>query len=203
MNNLLHFIDLNRFHIPKIIDSLNYQNYTEIGVQNGIFFEFILNNTRISELYAVDPFKPCNGDECGWGHSNNVIIASEEFQNNTKQDFLKKISKYKDRAKFTNISSIEYGNLILDESLDIVFIDGDHSENGVLLDLEIFYKKIKRGGLLVGHDYGGNYGPCEPVIQVQPAVDKFCLKYGISYFVTTPNYCYNTECVQSFFIYKK
>ena len=42
---------------------------------------------------------------------------------------------------------------IEDGSLDVVYIDGDHSYGGVMRDLTGYAPKIKRGGLIMGHDY--------------------------------------------------
>lgn len=39
-----------------------------------------------------------------------------------------------------------------DASLDLVFIDGDHSYAEVLKDLRVWAPKIRAGGLLIGHD---------------------------------------------------
>lgn len=202
MSNLLNFININRYHISHITKYYNYQNYTEIGIQRGNFLNFILKNTNLNYVYGVDSFQPCNGNQCGWSHSHNIIIDGIKAQNKNKEICLNKLSSFKDRFHFINLNSIAYGTSIKDESLDMVFIDGDHSENGVLLDLEIYYKKIKKGGLIVGHDYGGNFGSSEPVVQVKPAVDKFCIKNNLKYFVTTPGFCFNGECIQSFFIKK-
>jgi len=44
-----------------------------------------------------------------------------------------------------------------DEHLDFIYIDGDHSYAGVLRDLAAAYPKVKRGGLIMGHDYGINW----------------------------------------------
>jgi predicted O-methyltransferase YrrM len=40
------------------------------------------------------------------------------------------------------------------ESLDFVFVDADHSANGVSMDIQAWLPKIKKGGVLAGHDYG-------------------------------------------------
>ena len=40
------------------------------------------------------------------------------------------------------------------ESLDFVFIDGDHSYEGVLKDCRTYYPLLKNGGIFCGHDYG-------------------------------------------------
>jgi predicted O-methyltransferase YrrM len=39
-----------------------------------------------------------------------------------------------------------------DESVDMAFIDGDHSEDGILRDLRSVYPKIKPGGVILCHD---------------------------------------------------
>ena len=43
---------------------------------------------------------------------------------------------------------------IPDESLDFIYIDGDHTYEGVKADLELSLRKIKAGGIITGDDYG-------------------------------------------------
>jgi hypothetical protein len=38
--------------------------------------------------------------------------------------------------------------------LDLVFLDGDHEPEAVRADVEAWWPKIARGGILAGHDYG-------------------------------------------------
>jgi hypothetical protein len=38
-------------------------------------------------------------------------------------------------------------------SLDFIFLDGSHAYKDILLDLQLFYPKLKRGGIIGGHDY--------------------------------------------------
>lgn len=195
-----NFIDLNRYHIPDLIKLYNYKNYTEIGIAKGDFILNVLARTKINIAYGVDPFLPLTSNQCGWNGTN--ICIDQEIQNQNKSNCLKKLEHHKNRFKFYNLSSVDYGKSLQDNTLDIVFIDGDHSEEGVTNDLEIYYKKIRKGGLLVGHDYGGDFGNCEKVVNVKPAVDKFCRNNNIDYSITSPNFNYKSEGVQSFFIFK-
>lgn len=39
-----------------------------------------------------------------------------------------------------------------DDSVDMAFIDGDHSEDGILRDLNAVYPKMKSGGVILCHD---------------------------------------------------
>jgi predicted O-methyltransferase YrrM len=43
--------------------------------------------------------------------------------------------------------------LFVDETLDFVFIDGDHQYQSVRADLASWWPKVKPGGILAGHDY--------------------------------------------------
>jgi hypothetical protein len=46
-----------------------------------------------------------------------------------------------------------------DESFDLVFIDADHTEQGVRRDLAAWLPKVKRAGVISGHDYTGDRHP--------------------------------------------
>ena len=58
-------------------------------------------------------------------------------------------------------------------SLDFVFVDADHSYEAVRADIQIWWPKIKPGGLLSGHDYDHPYFP-----GVRQAVDEAVAEHG-------------------------
>jgi predicted O-methyltransferase YrrM len=64
--------------------------------------------------------------------------------------------------------STEASKLYEDNSLDFVFIDGDHSFSAVTDDIEHWLPKLKANGLIAGHDYTQEY-----INSVVPAVDTF------------------------------
>ena len=47
----------------------------------------------------------------------------------------------------------EAAGLFKDESLDAVFIDADHSYEAVKMDIQNWMPKVRKGGILAGHDY--------------------------------------------------
>lgn len=51
------------------------------------------------------------------------------------------------------ISSAEAANEYEDSSLDFVWIDGDHSYDAVIIDINAWLPKVKPGGWMGGHDY--------------------------------------------------
>jgi predicted O-methyltransferase YrrM len=75
-------------------------------------------------------------------------------------------------VKFLGGYSDEVAKLFEDESIDVVFIDGDHSESWVLRDLSAWVPKVKPGGLIAGHDYDSRNHP-----GVKLAADAFFEKH--------------------------
>ncbi len=62
-----------------------------------------------------------------------------------------------------------------DQSIDIVYVDADHSYEGVTKDLELWTPKVKTGGIISGHDYdptGSAWQEC------RRAVDDYWSKFG-------------------------
>jgi len=60
--------------------------------------------------------------------------------------------------KLSTDAAMDFG----DESLDFVYIDADHSYNAVKEDIAAWAPKVRRGGIVAGHDYyytrAGNIG---------------------------------------------
>ena len=69
--------------------------------------------------------------------------------------------------------SIDAASLLRDGSLDLVFIDGNHAYEQVLLDINAWLPKVRGGGILCGHDYGARRCP-----GVKPAVDEWIAEVG-------------------------
>jgi autotransporter strand-loop-strand O-heptosyltransferase len=54
--------------------------------------------------------------------------------------------------------SLFASDLYEDNSLDFVFIDGDHTYEGVIADIKAWYPKVRDGGIIAGHDYMNQSG---------------------------------------------
>lgn len=57
---------------------------------------------------------------------------------------------------------------IVNESVDLLFIDGDHEYGQVKRDIKNYSPKVKVGGIILGHDYHYN----DPKSGVKEAVDE-------------------------------
>ena len=76
---------------------------------------------------------------------------------------------FKDKIEIVKGFSQDVVDLIPNE-LDFVYIDGDHSANGIPNDLELYYPKVRIGGLFAGHDYVEDK---PPRLVVKSTVNKF------------------------------
>jgi len=73
-------------------------------------------------------------------------------------DMVEVEKKYFERtAWFPNIShlkltSLEGAKEFKDASLDFVYLDGDHQTDAVVADIDAWKPKVRKGGILAGHD---------------------------------------------------
>jgi len=44
-------------------------------------------------------------------------------------------------------------SLAVEDTVDVVYIDGDHSKDGVKLDIMTWWPRVRPGGFLCGHDF--------------------------------------------------
>jgi hypothetical protein len=89
-----------------------------------------------------------------------------------------RLEPYKDRNQIIKGFSVDVARTLPDNSLDFVYIDGNHEFQHVVNDMCEWYKKVRPGGILAGHDYirRRKYAYLMHVI---PAVHAFIDVYGI------------------------
>jgi lipopolysaccharide biosynthesis glycosyltransferase len=154
-------------------DQLTNPKVMEIGVFKGEFLDYIVKNCKVGSIEAVDLFEgdTCSGDMDG----NNVVYY------NVGRSYLELSDKYKDAPNIKLVKSDSRTHLKnqIDDIYDIIYIDGDHSYNGVKNDLLNAYNKIKNGGYIMGHDYEMNMKKARTAYDfgVKLAVDEFCVSY--------------------------
>lgn len=128
----------NRRELILHLNNINAQVAVEVGVRDGHFSKFILDNTLVKKLYAIDPWE--NNPELTW--------AEESFK--ICQSFL---NPFGDRAEMIKAYSPSAAEMFDDESIDFVYVDALHDYDSVKADINAFYPKVKKGGIIAGHDY--------------------------------------------------
>jgi len=160
-------------HYASLITNPNNPRILEIGIFRGEFVDYIVNNCNFLSIDGVDLFHgiTCSGDVDG----NNVVNYD------VGRSFTELSEKYKNRdnINFHKCPSIDFLNKSPDNYYDIIYIDGDHSYQGVKGDLMYSFNKIKNGGYIMGHDYEMNMEKARNVYYfgVKEAVTEFCTEY--------------------------
>jgi hypothetical protein len=92
-----------------------------------------------------------------------------------------------------------------DNSLDFVYIDGNHRIKWIIADIYEWYKKIKPGGFIGGHDYvnlmNNPYGLM--ACHVKFAVDLMARIYNVDFYVLGRNHYGSRDKHRSWFWIKK
>ncbi len=141
----------------------------EIGVGEGANSLNILKNLDIRTLYCIDPY-----EQFGLGKEYYSTRADKpEVQAMLGYDTVSTtLSGFEDKVVQLLLTSNEAASKIADEELDFVYIDGDHEYLSVRRDIELYWPKVKVGGLVAGHDYNGK--------PVRDAVEDELAKLGVS-----------------------
>ena len=117
----------------------------EIGVCLAASTELFMKNVpNIKKYYAIDNY-PTYID---W----NGADFNEERQSLMKQYAADVLKPYKEKIEFVYEDSSDFANSLENESLDFIFIDGDHSYEGFSKDLNNYFSKVKKGGIVSGDD---------------------------------------------------
>jgi len=131
-----------------IIKELNERNYkvgVEVGTFQGEYARHILNNWN-GVLYLVDIWRNLDWNEY-------TDTSNRSVEDNIWLDAMNAIRGYEDRALMMRMESKQASKLFTDDSLDFVYIDANHKYEFVKEDIELWWPKVKSGGMLSGHDY--------------------------------------------------
>lgn len=115
----------------------------EVGTDRAGYAKNILERMPGVELYTIDPYLPYNeGDEV------KDTLKMIEIENEARSV----LSKFPNSTLIVD-TSMNVVKAFHDNSLDFVFIDGNHEYEYVYEDIVEWTKKLKPGGIIAGHDY--------------------------------------------------
>jgi hypothetical protein len=134
-----------------------YRELVEKIPQNGIFVELgswkgksisyfaveVINSNKNIKIYAIDTW--LGSDE----HSQDPWIKSEKLY----ELFLANISKVSSVVTPIRGDSCLSAAKFENNSVDAIFIDACHEYENVKADIKAWLPKIKKGGIMSGHDY--------------------------------------------------
>lgn len=141
----------------------------EIGVLDGWHALEMMEALSIKKLYLIDPWEEYEGYDESQG---NLRKTQRELQ---KREAVarKVLKKYEDRIEFLEAFPQDVINYFQNNSLDFVYIDGNHQYKFVKQDIKLYYPKVKKGGWIGGHDYTNSSETKREGFGVFKAVNEF------------------------------
>ena len=142
--------------LRRLIRKYGWTRGAELGIAEGRTLFHLLRTCPALHMTGVDSFTSqyTGGPNDKW----REIV--------TKQG-----AKYGERFTLISRTTTEAAPFVVDGSLDFVFIDADHSYEGVKNDILLWRPKLRDGGLLSGHDVGAK--------PVRSAVAEMCPGYQV------------------------
>jgi len=159
-----------RDELPDFFIKMGFKRGAEIGVYKAEYTEKFCQAGLI--MYAIDPWRAF------WGQGRTQQVQK-------RQDFLyehaqRVLAPYISTTTIIRKDSMDAVSYFRDEALDFVYIDGDHNFKHIAMDIYEWSKKVKKGGIVAGHDYWSTNPKAQNVIcQVKPVVNAYIEAFGI------------------------
>lgn len=134
----------------------------ELGIAEGFFSSDILRWENTGLLYMVDAWERI-------AYQSGDGSSPQEWHDKNYNAAMERVKFAGDRVKVLRGLTSAMSEKVEDESLDMVYLDACHTYECVMEDLAKWFPKVKKGGIVAGHDYKNKaYG-------VYPAVWNFTM----------------------------
>jgi len=169
-------ISQSRWHdMGHLFNDLGFKKGVEVGVYKARFTTCLAKRMPNCQIIGID----------AW----TVYKGYKDYENNDLESMAQKEAERRTKG-FTNVKLIKDWSMdavkqFEDESIDFVFIDANHDFECVVADIAAWSKKVRRGGIVCGHDYFKNKRHNFGVVE---AVNGWCDAYDIKpLFIWTDN----------------
>ena len=140
-NSLQTDLTVHEMYTLNLLAKSKSGTFVEIGSYLGastIAIADAINNTQDSKLYCIDTWK------------NDAMT---EGNRDTYHEFEKNINKYKNKIIPCKGLSKDMSKIV-NEKVNLLFIDGDHSYEGVKTDVQYWFPKLDDESIVIFHDSG-------------------------------------------------
>lgn len=131
----------NRNELAKYFGEQGFNKGAEIGVLSGSYSAELCKQNPNLKLYCIDM----------WDLNPSRYIG---FRERKYEQAVKVLEPY--NCELIKAYSLDAVKDFEDESLDFVYIDANHSFDNVMRDIIEWTRKVKKGGIVSGHDYANS-----------------------------------------------
>jgi len=135
--------DTGRVQLAELFGELGYEVGAEIGTERGAYAEVLCKANPSVRLYCVDPYEVYPGYRDYNGKEQRLHQSFAEAE--------QRLAPY--NVTFLRRYSMDACHGFDDRSLDFVYIDANHEWPYITQDIYYWAKKVRRGGIVAGHDY--------------------------------------------------
>ena len=119
--------------------------------RSSVFLAQAVKESNNGKFYAIDHFRGNIGKESLY--TNNVPLGD------IKQQYIENLEKanllnYVDLLDMSSTDAIEHINT---NQIRLLFLDGDHTYQGVQKDIDLFIPKMQPGSIIVFDDFSSNF----------------------------------------------
>ena len=172
-------LDMSRNDLPALCRELGFTRGAEIGVWKGAYSAaFCLANSKMHML-CVDPWSSYPA----WKDTKNEMPLPQAklFMKKAYREACARLQPL--NTTIVREHSKHAVKSVPDGSLDLCYIDSNHVYDAVFQDLTLWAPKVRKGGILSGHDFRNFTN--KPTIHVIEAVTEFTKQHGIDpWFIT-------------------
>jgi len=168
--------DTFRTDLPEFFVQMGFMVGAEIGSLRGEFTEELCKSGL--KIHAIDP----------WAYYKNYKRHPQEApMEEIFEEAKKRLALYD--CTFIRKTSMDAVEDFEDNSLDFVYIDGNHSIRYIVEDIFEWYRKVKPGGVVSGHDYENLFKNPYGLMncRVKDAVDMMIGIYDVDFYVLGSN----------------
>jgi len=133
--------------LARLFAELGFKRGVEVGVDRGLYSEFLMKTIPDLKLFGVDPWTREVFEE------GNPYKAPVEYFTECYEETLKRMAPFGKNYKIIKKYSMDALSDFKDNSLDFVYIDANHDFINFAMDLQFWLRKVKPGGIMSGHDY--------------------------------------------------
>jgi len=142
-----------KYTLERLVKENDWTYGAELGVLKGDTFLHLLRTCPHLRLIGVDTWAP------DYSQEDRRAEGGRTYADHPLEGYYKAIRAalaaegLADRAMLKRTTTQSAARSIKNSSLDFVFIDADHTYEGVAADIDGWQRKVRPGGMILGHDY--------------------------------------------------
>jgi hypothetical protein len=138
-----------REDLGNLLEYEGMRTGVEVGVQQGVFSAHLLKRWPSCKSYLLVDLWEMNSKQLHYNDS-----AGSRDQKFARLETRRRMRDFPHvRTPMCANFSTACASSLADESVDFVYLDARHDYWGVLQDLTAYWPKVRRGGIVAGHDY--------------------------------------------------